>query len=102
MADTLQVKALPQIEGYTKPEEHRIDFKDVSFTHGKKQILSKASFTVLEGTTTALVGESGSSKTTTANLLRFWDIQSGRISIGGTDIRTFAQGKFYKLFSVVF
>lgn len=56
-----------------------------------------------QGTVTALVGESGSGKTTTANLLlRFWDVSGGSIRIGGTDIRTFSQNDFYKLFSVVF
>ena len=50
--------------------------------------MSKVSFTVPEGTLTALVGESGSGKTTITNLLlRFWDTDEGSITVGGVDVR---------------
>lgn len=98
-------KSLPQHIGYTSPIGYNIAFENVRFTYesSSHQVLENVSFTVKEGTVTALVGVSGSGKTTTANLLlRFWDVDNGCISIGGTDIRTFSSEEFYKLFSVVF
>ena len=98
-----QEKSLPQLPGYTPPADLNITFDRVSFSYGQRQVLNDISFHMPQGTVTALVGESGSGKTTTANLLlRFWDVSGGSIRIGGTNIRTFSQNDFYKLFSVVF
>lgn len=103
IADILYEAPLPRLSGHTPPQGHAIKFNHVSFAYDDKTVLRDISFTIPEGTVTALVGESGGGKTTTLNLLlRFWDVASGTISIGGTDIRTFAQEDFYSLFSVVF
>lgn len=103
IADTLKESPLPRLSGYTEPKSHEVAFGNVHFSYGDKEILHDISFTMREGTVTALVGESGSGKTTTANLLlRFMDVGSGRITIGGTDIRSFRQEELYSLFSVVF
>lgn len=103
IASIFQEKALPRVEGYTPPRDYGVAFENVSFAYGQRRVLDDISFHMPEGTVTALVGSSGSGKTTTANLLmRFWDVDSGAIRIGGTDIRAFPQSEFYKLFSVVF
>ena len=63
-------------------------FDHVSFRYGEDWTLRDVSFTVQEGTTTALVGETGSGKTTLGYLTaRLYDVSSGRITIGGVDIR---------------
>ena len=66
-----------------------IKFDNVSFAYEKdKPVLKNISFEAKQGTTTALVGSSGSGKTTVTNLIaRFWDCQSGVITIDGVDIR---------------
>ena len=99
----LHEKPLPRLGGYSAPMDNGLSFTDVSFAYAEKNVLSGISFTVPEGTVTALVGESGGGKTTIANLLlRFWDVQSGTIAIGGTDIRAFSQEDLYAKFSAVF
>nr|WP_321355324.1 ABC transporter ATP-binding protein [uncultured Draconibacterium sp.] len=68
--------------------EKDIVYKNVSFAYDKAEILSNVSLNIPKGTTVALVGSSGSGKTTMVDLLpRFWDITSGNIEVDGTDIR---------------
>jgi ABC-type multidrug transport system fused ATPase/permease subunit len=68
-----------------------IEFKDVDFSFGDKAVLRKVNLTVKAGQFVALVGKTGSGKTTLTNLLlRFYDPQAGSIRIGGTDIREVA------------
>jgi ATP-binding cassette, subfamily B, bacterial len=63
-------------------------FDEVWFKYGDEWTLEDVSFTVPEGTTTALVGETGSGKTTLGYLAaRLYDVDRGRVSIGGVDIR---------------
>ena len=79
----------------TNPEQPKtaerfdLSFEGVGFHYEKEGFEMKAlTFHVPEGTVTALVGSSGSGKTTITNLLlRFWEPQAGRICIGGIDIR---------------
>ena len=69
-------------------KNYDIKFENVNFSYEKdKPILKNISFEAKQRTSTALVGSSGSGKTTVTNLIaRFWDCQSGIISIDGTDI----------------
>jgi ATP-binding cassette, subfamily B, heavy metal transporter len=71
----------------------RVEFCDVSFSYNPdRQILRQVSFAVGEGKTVAVVGPSGSGKSTLARLLfRFYDVNSGKIVIDGTDIRDLSQ-----------
>lgn len=71
----------------------KVEFKDVCFHYApERPILKNISFTVNAGETYALVGQSGSGKSTIVRLLfRFYDVQSGYISIDGTDISTVTQ-----------
>ena len=82
----------PVMENPAAPKSaHRFDirFDHVGFRYEEDGFeLSDADFTLDQGSLTALVGPSGSGKTTITNLLlRFWDCQSGKIEIGGVDIR---------------
>jgi ATP-binding cassette subfamily B protein len=65
-----------------------VAFERVSFRYGEEWTLQDVSFTVPAGTTSALVGETGSGKTTLAYLAaRLYDVDEGRVTIGGVDIR---------------
>ncbi|MCG8570785.1 MAG: ABC transporter ATP-binding protein/permease [Spirochaetes bacterium] len=88
---------------HKKPTDYSIDFKDVSFSYGEKKTLQNLSFTVPQGTVTALVGPSGGGKTTIANLIgRFWDIKTGEISIGQINIKEIGTENLNKYVSTVF
>ena len=77
-------------------------FDHVSFRYGEDWTLQDVSFTVQEGTTTALVGETGSGKTTLGYLAaRLYDVSSGRITIGGVDIRDLSFEALSNLVGVV-
>lgn len=81
-----------------------IEFKDVTFSYedGKK-ILDGVSFVAKQGEVTALIGASGSGKTTVSRLAaRFWDIDSGRITVGGQDISKIEPEILMNLYSIVF
>lgn len=65
-----------------------IDYKNVSFSYGDREVIHDVDLHIPAGSTVALVGQSGSGKTTMADLLpRFYDVAKGSISIDGTDIR---------------
>ena len=66
---------------------HIVRFEDVRFAYQKQEVLHGVSIELKEGTMTALVGESGSGKSTLAKLLvHYYDLNSGRITLGGQDI----------------
>lgn len=65
-----------------------IRYENVSFSYGQREVLHGITLDIPAGSTVALVGQSGSGKSTMADLLpRFYDVQSGRITIDGVDIR---------------
>ena len=70
-----------------KGTTHDVVFKEVHFGYDDKEVLHGVDLTLKQGTTTALVGESGSGKSTLAKLLvHYYDLNSGKITIGGQDI----------------
>jgi ATP-binding cassette subfamily B protein len=73
--------------------EGAVRFENLSFIHSNGvQILDDVSFDICPGTTVAIVGESGAGKTTLGRLLlRFYDPNSGRITVDGQDIRAVTQ-----------
>ena len=80
-----------------------IEFKDVTFGYEKREILHDINFRIKENTMTALVGKSGSGKSTIMNLIaRFWDVKKGIISIGGVDIKELTIDSLYKNIAMVF
>lgn len=85
------------------PPNMDIELKDVSFSYGEHQIFRCINLSVPSRTTLAIVGPSGSGKTTLCSLIaRFWDVQSGSITLGGTDIRDYTLDKLLSNFSIVF
>ncbi|MFZ7034648.1 ABC transporter ATP-binding protein [Bulleidia extructa] len=80
-----------------------IEFKNVSFSYGGENVLDNISFQINKGERVALVGSSGSGKTTIARLAaRFYDIKSGEIYIGGTNIKDFEKEALMKKIAFVF
>jgi len=80
----------------------KIEFKKVDFSYGQSKILDKISFTIKKGQSVALVGSSGSGKTTIANLLNgFYNSDSGSISIDGMEISSITRESLYKNISIV-
>ena len=85
------------------PASSEIIFDNVDFSYADRKILDHVSFTIPAGMTTAIVGPSGSGKTTMCNLIaRFWDVDAGRITVGGKDVRDFKLDSLMKNISMVF
>ena len=85
------------------PENYDIEFKDVTFSYLDRKVLKDVSFTIPTRGLTALVGASGSGKTTITNLIaRFWDVQKGEVRIGGEDVKNMSPTTVYSLISQVF
>ncbi len=83
--------------------EGRIEFQNVSFAYNNDEwVLKDVSFTVAPGQSVALVGHTGSGKTTITNLLmRFYDVQKGRILLDGVDVREWDLQSLRENFAVV-
>lgn len=83
--------------------QREIEFDRVCFSYEKEAVLHDISFSARKGETVALVGASGSGKTTIANLLaRFWDVSSGEIRVRGMNIRDIPVSELMKQVSMVF
>ncbi len=100
----LEKSELPLSDIQAKSGEPFIVFDDVSFSYNKKSPnLDKISFTVNKGETLGIIGVTGAGKTTIINLLlRFYDPDSGKIRIGGRDVRTIPEKKLHSMFGVAF
>lgn len=86
-----------------EPDEPEIEFRDVSFSYGDKDVIHNVSFSVSRNEMCALVGPSGCGKSTLANLLaRFWDVKSGEVLIRGKDIRSIPLSELMNNISMVF
>lgn len=81
-----------------------IVFDGVGFSYGSGEtVLRDVSFTAKQGEVTALIGPSGGGKTTVSRLAaRFWDIQKGRITVGGMDISKIDPETLMSIYSIVF
>jgi len=106
--DILLTKLLPVPQNPQTVQNYTIHFDHVSFTYQQKLPLAPlaiddVTFTAKQGTITALVGASGSGKSTIANLIpRFFDVDSGSIKIGDIDIRNMDNEYLQSLVSFVF
>ena len=101
-----QVDDIPEMDQRgteIRPEDHGIVFDHVDFSYGSRPILKDVSLTIPDRTTTAIVGPSGSGKTTLCNLIaRFWDVDGGRVAIGGRDVREYTLESLMEQVSMVF
>lgn len=80
-----------------------IAFHDVTFSYDKVPVLQNISFSIPQGSTTAIVGPSGSGKTTICNLIaRFYDVDSGAVTVGGEDVRNMTCDSLLRNISMVF
>ncbi len=82
--------------------EDRISFNDVVFSYGEHVILDHISFDIPKGSVVAVVGETGSGKTTIANLIaRFYDVNSGGVTIDGVDVRDYSMASLRRQIGIV-
>jgi ATP-binding cassette, subfamily B, bacterial IrtA/YbtP len=99
------VSPLPAAKKPQKISHCEVAFNNVTFRYpdADKNAVDGVSFTIPEGNTFALVGASGSGKTTIAKLIpRFWDVLEGSVSLGGTDVREVSKQGLMEHVSFVF
>lgn len=101
--DILNLPAMDISGAELTPERHDIHAEDVQFSYDRKPIINGITLDIPEKTTTALVGPSGGGKTTLCHLLaRFWDVDGGRVTLGGRDVREYDMDSLMRNFSFVF
>ena len=104
-----RIQALLDMEELSEPAQPKrtdkadVQMKDVHFGYGDSEIIHGISFTAKAGSVTAFVGPSGSGKSTLAKLIaRFWDVDGGKITIGGVDVRDYTLDSLLTNISEVF
>lgn len=109
MLQLQRMKAIEKEPEQTGTTQYSTKGYDISFSHvgfsyqDGEDVLTDVTFTAKQGEVTALVGPSGGGKSTTAKLAaRFWDIQKGSITIGGTDISKIDPETLLKDYAIVF
>ena len=86
-----------------EPEKHDIELERVSFSYDKRKIIDDVSLSIPQKTTTAIVGPSGGGKSTLCNLIaRFWDVDSGEITLGGVNVKDYSMDSLMENFAFVF
>lgn len=85
------------------PEDTDIAFQNVTFSYDKTPVLRNISFSIPQGSTTAIVGPSGSGKTTICNLIaRFYDVDNGKVLVGGVNVKDMTCDSLLRNISMVF
>ena len=101
-----EILSVPQmdIDGEEiKPANRDIHLEHVSFAYENRKIIDDVTLDIKEKTTTAIVGPSGGGKTTITSLIaRFWDVQEGKVTLGGRDVRDYSFDSLMENFSFVF
>lgn len=96
-------RPLPESDNCIVPSGTNIEFNDVSFGYGNKEVLHNIDLSFPEKSVTALVGPSGSGKSTITRLIaRFWDVDSGEITMGGVPIKDITTEELLGNISIVF
>ena len=86
-----------------RPQSCDIELEHVSFSYDKRKIIDDVSLSIPQRTTTAIVGPSGGGKSTLCNLIaRFWDVDTGRVTLGGVDVKEYSMNSLMSNFSFVF
>ena len=101
----LETEPLSESQKNEQPKDSSIELSDVTFAYAgaKNNAIDGISMSVRSGEHIALVGPSGGGKTTLASLIaRFWDVKSGSIKIGGTDVRNVSSDELMNYVSYVF
>lgn len=102
-----EIMELPVQTGTTdyQVDDYSIGFNHVDFSYkgDEEKVLQDVSFVARQGEVTALIGPSGGGKSTAAKLAaRFWDVNSGSVTLGGTDITTIDPEALLENYSIVF
>jgi ATP-binding cassette subfamily B protein len=101
--EILYAEEIPEAAEPKIPADNSVEFEDVSFSYGDREVLHRISFRVEPGQLAGIVGPSGGGKTTIAQLaLRFWDVPRGRVRIGGVDIRDISVSELMNRVAFVF
>lgn len=86
-----------------QPKNFDIDVENATFSYDKKTIIDNLSVHIPQKTTTAIVGPSGGGKTTLCHLIaRFWDVDEGKVLLGGKNVKEYSMDSLMKNFSFVF
>ncbi len=103
VAGVLDAPVVPEAAAPKQAKFFDIEYENVNFSYAAGAFaLENINFRLPRGTLTALVGPSGSGKTTLTNLLlRFWDLESGSIKVGGVDIRAMDYDQLLARISIV-
>lgn len=105
MDEILNSRPLAETQRAAKPQDASVSLEHVTFSYDEKKgnAVDDISIFIKEGGHIALVGPSGSGKTTLASLIaRFWDVKSGKISIGGVDVKDIDSRELMNQVSYVF
>ena len=106
MEQTNALLATPPMDegtGVEKAEAFDIEVSDVTFGYDDRCVLDGVSLSIPAGSSCAIVGPSGSGKTTLVRLIeRFWDVDSGMVTLGGRDVRDYKVDSLLQNFSTVF
>ncbi|MGI9651256.1 ABC transporter ATP-binding protein [Chryseobacterium sp. RLHN22] len=93
-----EIEGAKEINGFN----HNVEFKNITFGYEDRDVLKDFSLTIPKGKTVALVGQSGSGKSTIANLItRFYDVDYGEIFVDGENIKNIKLSNYIKLFGLV-
>ena len=102
-AEILRLPTMDISGAETESERHDLCAVDIHFSYDKKSIIDGITLAIPERTTTAIVGPSGGGKTTLCHLLsRFWDVDAGKVTLGGRDVREYSMDSLMRNFSFVF
>ena len=86
-----------------KPQNCDIKLDHISFSYDKRKIIDDVSLSIPEKTTIAIVGPSGGGKSTLCNLIaRFWDVDEGKVTLGGVNVKDYSMNSLMNNFSFVF
>ncbi|MCR5630476.1 MAG: ABC transporter ATP-binding protein/permease [Atopobiaceae bacterium] len=106
MEQTNALLATPPMDegaGVEKTNAFDIEVSDVTFGYDDRYVLDGVSLSIPAGSSCAIVGPSGSGKTTLVRLIeRFWDVDSGTVTLGGRDVRDYKVDSLLQNFSTVF